>query len=342
MKGYLKNKITLFIGFITFYTGITYLLLKFNKNKFAYVVMGHRISSENPFSFEGCSPKYFEKSLSILVNHFDFISLSDFYRHIEDGIPLKRKTIILTFDDGFRDNYSNAFPILKKYDIPAIIYLVHDCIENHSLPWSQALGFLLKNTKEHFFSIKNKEINFSFDLSTDRQKEITFNNISKIFQKSTRENRELLLEQIKERSKLELPNDMMLTWEMVDEMRQSNIEFGGHTMSHPLLAKIEIQEAKQEISKSKELIEKRLGEKLIHFAFPAGSYNKELKDYIKRINYKTSYNKKKPDEDLNFRNTHFTKPHNIRRIGLHESPHFVIIAEFAGIYNFFRKIKKLI
>jgi len=82
----------------------------------------------------------------------------------------------------------------------------------------------------------------------------------------------------------------MMNWDEVMEMRGQEISFGAHTINHPTLSKMELQEAKREISGSKEEIEKRLGFQQCHFAIPNGKkedFNEELKKYCKEIGFKT-------------------------------------------------------
>ena len=143
-----KEVIIKLISFIAYYTGIVEILLrKQSKKRYAYVVMGHRLAKQDPFFFGGCDPIEFDKAIETLKKHFDFIQLETLYQHIQEKKPLSKSSIVLTFDDGFRDNYSNGMPIFKKHNISAMIYLVHNSIEQQMLPWSQRLGYSLKNTK---------------------------------------------------------------------------------------------------------------------------------------------------------------------------------------------------
>lgn len=333
-----KEFIIKVISFIAYYTGIVGLLLrKQSKKSFAYVVMGHRLSKQDPFFFGGCDPKAFDKSIKTLKKHFDFIKLETLYEHIIDGKPLSKASIVLTFDDGFRDNYTNGLPIFKKHNISAMVYLVYNSIEQQILPWSQRLGYALKNTKNENIVFRYNAFSFQSALKSERTRLAAFNKLSNFFQVSGFEDRENMICQIETQLKVDPPKDMMLTWEMINEMRDYGIEFGAHTLSHPLLANIDTSEAKHEIIQSKNQIEQKIGLPINHFAFPAGSMNDTLRNFVKERGFKTSFIKKNLRK-LCFENNHNTSPHDIRRIGLHNAPHYEIIAEFAGVFNVFRKI----
>jgi len=333
-----KEVIIKLISFIAYYTGIVEILLrKQSKKRYAYVVMGHRLAKQDPFFFGGCDPIEFDKAIETLKKHFDFIQLETLYQHIQEKKPLSKSSIVLTFDDGFRDNYSNGMPIFKKHNISAMIYLVHNSIEQQMLPWSQRLGYSLKNTKIKNIAFRFKEFHFQSALSSERNRLLAFNKLSKFFQVSSFGDRENMICQIENQLKVDPPKDMMLTWGMISEMKDYGLEFGAHTLSHPLLGNIDITEAKQEIIQSKKLIEQKIGFAIDHFAFPAGSMNNTLRNFLREEGFKTSFIKKNLKK-LCFENDHNTLPHEIRRIGLHNAQHYVIIAEFAGVFNVFRRI----
>jgi peptidoglycan/xylan/chitin deacetylase (PgdA/CDA1 family) len=326
------------IGFLAYYSGITRILLRrITKQHFSYIVMGHRLSKEDPFFFEGCNPVFLDKAIGILKKYFDFIKLDEFYTNIQENKPFKRASIVLTFDDGFRDNFTKGLAILTKHNVSAMIYLTYNSIEMQELPWSQRIGFALKNTKIKHLDFVFQDTFYSFKLGSNQSKLKAFNEISRLFQKSSFDIREKLFTEIQNKLKVIPPKDMMLSWDMVKTMLNKGIEFGAHTLSHPLLANINSDEARVEILQSKLLLEAKLGISIDHFAFPAGSMNESLQDYVKEIGFRTFYIKKNIKK-LSFKNTANTSPFELRRIGLHNAPHYVIISEFAGVYSIFRTI----
>ncbi len=142
---------------------------------------------------------------------YNIISLKKFIELREEEKVIYPKTIVITFDDGFEDNYYNVFPILKKYNFPVTIFLSTGGIRN--------------------FKIMN--------------------------------------------------------WEQVEEMDKSNlVDFQPHTVNHPKLAEISIEEAKKEILDSKKIIEEKLNKECKFFAYPSGSYNKEIINILKENGFK--------------------------------------------------------
>lgn len=82
----------------------------------------------------------------------------------------------------------------------------------------------------------------------------------------------------------------MLNWDEVREMSAHGITFGSHSHTHPILSRMPIQEAKEDIVISKQVIEEKLGSKVRHFAFPNGraeDFSEELRDYCKKIGFES-------------------------------------------------------
>ena len=89
------------------------------------ILMYHSIAENNEFFT--VSPKEFEKQMAYLKNHnFNVVKLTDLPGLFKK--PILRKSLVITFDDGYEDNYLNARPILEKYNLPATIFVSSACI----------------------------------------------------------------------------------------------------------------------------------------------------------------------------------------------------------------------
>lgn len=179
-----------------------------------------------------------------------------------------KKYIILTFDDGYEDNYKIAFPILKKYQFNCIIYLV-------------------------------SHLNYNkWDV------------------------------EVPENPEKEFP---LMTWDMIKEMQEYGIEFGGHTMTHQKLAHIPFEQAKEEITKSTQFLEEKLGEKLVCFAYPYGDLNEQVKEFVRNSGY--SFAVATDSGDLSFSEDLF----QIRRIGIFPTNNMLSFKrKVHGNYNFIK------
>ena len=85
------------------------------------------IPSGSKYRLNTVTAKSFEYQMSFLKRHgFQVISFDDFVEGIKEGNSFNRNTVVLQFDDGYEDNYNYAFPILKKYGFPAMVFLISD------------------------------------------------------------------------------------------------------------------------------------------------------------------------------------------------------------------------
>ncbi|MBI3617132.1 MAG: polysaccharide deacetylase family protein [Candidatus Omnitrophica bacterium] len=93
------------------------------------IMMYHHVNNVDPKRQDTVSPERFEWHMAYLKkHHFRVLSLSTLVQIIKQGKPLPRKSVVITFDDGYADNYQYAFPILKKYGFPAAIFVITDVI----------------------------------------------------------------------------------------------------------------------------------------------------------------------------------------------------------------------
>ncbi len=118
------------------------IILPFKFLRSAYVVpvlMYHSVDDKWRESKLSVSPESFERQMEFLVrNRYNILSLHELTRLLESGKPIKPKTVAITFDDGYENNYTNAFPVLKRYGIPATVFVVIDKIGRKGyLTWKQ-------------------------------------------------------------------------------------------------------------------------------------------------------------------------------------------------------------
>ena len=111
------------------------------------ILMYHMIgeTNENKEKRYCCDPKNFNRQMAYLkMNGYDVIQLGVFLKAISNGMDLPKNTLVITFDDGYVDNYYNAFPILKRYGFPATIFVVAELVGRNN-EWMEKEGFPKRN-----------------------------------------------------------------------------------------------------------------------------------------------------------------------------------------------------
>ncbi|MDD5005987.1 MAG: polysaccharide deacetylase family protein [Candidatus Omnitrophica bacterium] len=228
------------------------------------------------------SVEIFEKQLSFLSKHYNILSIKDFLFYLNNSRKLEPRSILLTFDDGSVDCYNYAFPILKKYNLPAIVFLATGYIGTDKVFWWDKIKTWLRQTdrKEITLRLNGKSRKICLKTETDRIKAY---GLFDEYMKQPKTNPDTFLNELKfilgvDNYKLERS---AMNWEEVKEMQNFGISFGAHTVNHVNLARLDYENALLEIKESKEIIEDKLGERVKIFAYPYGGENDFLPIHVK-------------------------------------------------------------
>lgn len=233
----------------------------------------------------------FEDQIVFLKNNFNIITFSDYCEKYLSNNLIPDKTVIITFDDGYRNNYTDVYPILKKYNIPATIFLTAGLVSTDNLLWFDELSYILMACCQH----KSLEVsvlgeNIFFNLGSIESNRYAYRKIVKLFKRLSNNERIDELQSIKKKLSIDFQSArnsrILLNWSEIREMNENGIEFGSHSLTHPILTSMSDAESKLEIMNSKCIIEKQLGNKCIVFSYPNGSYSDREMRYVENSGYK--------------------------------------------------------
>ena len=298
------------------------------------ILYGHRVKDDAEGYLTGLCPLWFAEQIEYITRHYEVISLVDLAKCFEKCQIPPKNSVVLTFDDGFRDNFDHAFPILQKYKIPATIFLVTGCLSTGDLPWSQQLGYVFQQTAKRSFQHHVVDGEY-YAMTTSAERERAYAAVKGRMRQMGRAQRDSLLLEIRNELNVETPRDRMLTWDQACEMQSAGIDFGAHTFSHPLLANIDPREAKWEMERSMEDLRDRLGLSWPSFCFPSGSYSSALVDMVKSLGFRSVF-QSRPGLRVNSPavNDQFT----LSRVGLPNAPSHFLEAELDGPFHLVRNL----
>jgi peptidoglycan/xylan/chitin deacetylase (PgdA/CDA1 family) len=236
----------------------------------AAIIVYHRVGpTKNDDLFnQPMSIDSFKKQIDYLYKNHTIISIDELIsKRRSQQVP--KNTVVITFDDGYKDNHTYAYPILEKYNIPATIYLTSGGIENGKLFWFDKVSYLVKHSSVEKIDIDGLG---TYELSTEPDRSLIAEGICAALHQKSENEKLAIVEKMEKICQVRIPNDMgfryYLTWEEVKEMELVN--FGAHTVTHPILTRIPLETAKYEIIKSKHYIEEQIGKKITSFAYPVG------------------------------------------------------------------------
>jgi peptidoglycan/xylan/chitin deacetylase (PgdA/CDA1 family) len=205
-----------------------------------------------------------------LARHYKVVPMPEVIRHLDDGPS--QTVVAVTFDDGYRDNYENAFPILRRYGLPATVFLTTGTIDHDEPIWFEQLALAVKKTSREHIDLEI-DIPRRFFLRTGAERLGTNDGIFAALRDLSDVERREWLPRIYEQ--LGVGDDSerrgkMLTWDQVRTMNAGGIHFGGHTVTHPFLSRLTRDNAFWEASECKRRIEYELQCPVECFAYPNG------------------------------------------------------------------------
>ena len=268
------------------------------KEGVGFVFMLHHVVHKNPQGIPSnedlkVSPAFLEK---IIVRYkqegFDFISLDTLSEIISSDCQPERPFIAFTLDDGYLDNYTNAFPIFKKYQVPFCVFVATDFPDKKAILWWDCIEDLIMSHDE--IKISDGSI---YPCRTSRQRQMTYNQLK---QKILRIDQKKI--GVPELNKLFSHYDIDwlapiqqngMSWNQIKELSEHPLcTIGGHTVSHPAFDSLSDDDIRKEIYDGLMKIEAITGQKVHHFAYPYGSAriigNREYQ-IIKEFSFKTAF-----------------------------------------------------
>ena len=223
------------------------------------------------------SQEDFDRQVRYLARHFDPIGLDDLndVLHRRNGRSHGRsRFVMISFDDGYRDNYELAFPILQSCGVPATIFLTTGFLDRRQIAWWDEIAWMIRTSERNRIDANVWTIRpIEFD---EPNRSESIQTLLSIFKKLDGHETHAYLEFLAEatgsgRCPTELADEMWMTWDMVRDMRRKGMCFGGHTVNHPVLSSLSLEEQDAEICECRLRIECELSEDITALSYPVGA-----------------------------------------------------------------------
>ncbi len=241
-----------------------------------------------------------ERHLEWIGRRFRFVSLDELGERVERGGEFDGPVAAVTFDDGYRDVYENAFPLLQGKGIPAAVFVVTDLIGTSRVQIYDRLYLLLEQAFSRRESPR-RALGGLLDRLGMRLREIermmngaaSFSTVTRALLRALPQGEVYRVIEALE-AEVELPEAKLkgllpLTWEMVEEMHQAGMTIGSHTRTHALLANESRERVLDEIAGSRRELERRLGIAIHHLAYPDGRFTAATVRAVAASGYRFAY-----------------------------------------------------
>lgn len=314
-----------------FRSGLLAGVIRARSRRSATVLMYHRVTSEHPAEKNGASgisvsSKTFEKHLRFLKNHFRVISQSEYLRYLEQRVDFPPGSVLITFDDGWRDNYDHAYPALKKEGLPAVVLPASGFIGSSELFWQDRLRRCLGELRNRdgatdeqrmrLFRICNSPEFRQAVLADNSGLPAAVNSCIQVFKKKPVEEAEKIiagLEKLTDQGGARFKRRRFLSWPELTEMSENGIDIGSHGMTHAILTAIgDPGRIAREIAGSRQILEFGLSRKVRLFSYPNGDFNRDISEAVRRSGYAAAFGTARGV------NACTDDPYQMKRMNIHE------------------------
>jgi peptidoglycan/xylan/chitin deacetylase (PgdA/CDA1 family) len=235
------------------------------------LLMFHRFSSDRL--------RQWRAQCAHLRKFYTPISLSYAVSCMKSGIPFPSNSVVVTVDDGYRDFLTVAYPALSEFQIPAIVYLATDFLDRKDWLWWDKVDYLFRHTAlpAVTFRLSSGEIRCQIDSPSLRT--LATDTVLEALKQTPDAERLQFLSVLPELTETPLPvlptaHYEPLNWNEVRRLAADGIEFGAHTVTHPILPRVSDERALcREIEGSRKRIEQELQSSVSHFSYPNGDWD---------------------------------------------------------------------
>ena len=248
-------------------------LLKLAPWRGTLVLAYHRIADERkPTSFDpgvfSATPQALDAQLAFITRHFEVVSPEA----IERDPNARGRRVLVTFDDGYRDNYDLAYPILRRHGVSAAFFLATDFLDRPRVPWWDELAWMARQSSRP--TLEGGEW-FERALPLDGDRRFAIAELARVYKSLPTERTEAFVEHCADaagtgRCDPAAAADLWMSWEMAAEMRDAGMTIGGHSATHPVLGNADPAVQRREIEECKRRLADQLDLSMRYFAYPVG------------------------------------------------------------------------
>lgn len=262
----------------------------------ALLLLYHRVTNLglDPQSLS-VKPDHFYEQIDFLKKNYSLLTVEEFCECFTRRKKLPPKSVVLTFDDGYADNYHEALPILESLKAQALFYITTSNLDTDKELWWDELERILLGPHSLPDSIEtlNAGETLRFPTSSSAERSSSYNSLHPYLKYAHPEERNKMLELLRESAGIG-PNGrethrLMTTEELRHLSNSHGAVIGAHTINHPSLSVLSYKQQWQEIAESKRILETMLNNNILHFSYPYGSkkdYNADTVEICRQLGFK--------------------------------------------------------
>jgi peptidoglycan/xylan/chitin deacetylase (PgdA/CDA1 family) len=256
-------------------TGLTRVLETMPQRRALTILNYHRIGNADETPFDSgvfsATAEQFDSHIAYLKRRFHMATLEEVFAIVGGG-ALRGPSVLITFDDGYLDNYTLAFPILRTHGVEAVFFLPTAFIGTGKLPWWDVIAYIVKRSVKKCIHLEYPEPAI-FDLSREGGKRVSMQ-ILRLFTQPAVKDPEHFIADLEKVCEVSSPSGTVercfLDWDEARDMQENGMAFGSHTHSHEILTKLSPELQREEARSSREILERELNRRVDVLAYPVG------------------------------------------------------------------------
>jgi peptidoglycan/xylan/chitin deacetylase (PgdA/CDA1 family) len=258
--------------------GITRMLESMPRQDVLIVLNYHRIgnASESPYDpgVFSATAEEFDWQIAYVKRRFSLITLDEAIAMVTGGLPF-RTSVLITFDDGYLDNYSLAFPALRSRGAQGVFFLTTSFVGTNHVPWWDVIAYIIKNSRKSAIQLQYPE-RIEFDLRRHGANEVIMR-VLQLYKRPDVRLQERFIQELETACESSAPSAnaerCFMNWQEAREMQQGGMAFGSHTHTHEILSKLPVDRQLEEARQSREALEMQLNRRVDVLAYPVGGRN---------------------------------------------------------------------
>lgn len=308
----------MFLSAIFYYSGLFRLIRLWNNlnDRKLTILTFHRVTN-GKYASHGLptisvSMTNFESLIKFINKHYTVISMQEFLKGVREDSELPSNSLILSFDDGYKELFRTAWPLLRKYQLPAVLFVPTALLDKKSTFWWDAVYTFLKSARRSDLDQKLSNdpaiqpyLNWLEEIFTkaiEKRNQYIFNFIESL-QAANAEIRDRVLNCLQNiyrnaKRRVQLPD--VLSWNDLRKFSESVFEIGSHTVNHQFLTSVSERVVKNELGHSKNRLEHHLNKEISCFSYPGGKYDELTTQLVKEAGYSCAFTS---NEGLNSTNS---------------------------------------
>jgi len=253
--------------------GVTSAIECLPKRRQLLILNYHRIGDPAQTPYDSgtfsATTEEFDRQIACLKRRFHMATLEE---ALAGETARPAPSMLITFDDGYRDNYTEAFPVLKSHGVPAVFFLPTAFVGTGRIPWWDSIAYILKHSGNRKIQLEYPEA-----VRYDLDREPVLRAIAQVLDiaKRSEVRTDLLIADLESACDRPRPSAgaerCFLSWDEAREMQAAGMAFGSHTHTHEILSKLSPDRQLEELKTSREIMERELAHPIRTLAYPVGA-----------------------------------------------------------------------